>query len=288
MTAASWRSSRSTRSARLAEFKKEVGEFTRYLKETPPSEGLSGVLYPGEIEHRREQDRRANGIEVEDATWFKLRDAGRRLRPDRPARLSSERRNDRSAAERRPADPLRQLHLEFELQADAVSGVGRAAVFVPHGQSQDRRAEGRRNTSAVNRWGVVPSLRHRGPDDPAIECDPRLPRAHDRAFRGRHRAAALAGARMAVVGGRPHHRRRQGAPLGAVPRDRTPRSSPSSARTPRRRLSFVDDTVRDRPFLLGDRCTIADIGCWGRMVFMAEGGFEIGRMAAPRSLGAAG
>ncbi|HLY46107.1 MAG TPA: Ldh family oxidoreductase, partial [Stellaceae bacterium] len=58
----------------LAEFKKEVGEFARYLKETPPSEGSSGVLYPGEIEHRRELDRRANGIEVEDSTWYKLRD----------------------------------------------------------------------------------------------------------------------------------------------------------------------------------------------------------------------
>jgi glutathione S-transferase len=34
-------------------------------------------------------------------------------------------------------------------------------------------------------------------------------------------------------------------------------------------LSFVDETVKDRPFLLGDACTIADIGCWGRMVFMA-------------------
>src|SRR5204863_9596443 len=42
-------------------------------------------------------------------------------------------------------------------------------------------------------------------------------------------------------------------------------------------LSFVDDIVKDRPFLLGECCTIADIGCWGRMVFMAEGGFEIGR-----------
>jgi glutathione S-transferase len=41
-------------------------------------------------------------------------------------------------------------------------------------------------------------------------------------------------------------------------------------------LSFVDHTVKDRPFLVGDKCTIADIGCWGRMVFMAEGGFEIG------------
>jgi uncharacterized oxidoreductase len=58
----------------LAEFKKEVGEFARYLKATPPAEGSQGVLYPGEIEHRREQDRRQNGIEVEDATWYKLRD----------------------------------------------------------------------------------------------------------------------------------------------------------------------------------------------------------------------
>jgi glutathione S-transferase len=41
-------------------------------------------------------------------------------------------------------------------------------------------------------------------------------------------------------------------------------------------LSFVDKTVTGRPFLLGDVCTIADIGCWGRMVFMAEGGLEIG------------
>jgi len=40
-------------------------------------------------------------------------------------------------------------------------------------------------------------------------------------------------------------------------------------------LGFVDGTVANRPFLLGDYPTIADIGCWGRMVFMAEGGFEI-------------
>jgi uncharacterized oxidoreductase len=57
----------------LADFKKDVGDFIAYLKATPPAEGSSGVLYPGEIEHRREQDRRANGIEVEDATWYKLR-----------------------------------------------------------------------------------------------------------------------------------------------------------------------------------------------------------------------
>ncbi len=57
----------------LAEFKKDVGEFVAYLKATKPAEGSSGVYYPGEIEHMREQDRRANGIEVEDTTWYKLR-----------------------------------------------------------------------------------------------------------------------------------------------------------------------------------------------------------------------
>ena len=57
----------------LAQFKQEVAEFARYLKATPPSEGSRGVLYPGEIEHLREQERRAAGIDVEDATWNKLR-----------------------------------------------------------------------------------------------------------------------------------------------------------------------------------------------------------------------
>jgi uncharacterized oxidoreductase len=57
----------------LKDFEKEVGEFARYLKSTPPSEGSPGVFYPGEIEHMREQQRRRDGIEVEDATWEKLK-----------------------------------------------------------------------------------------------------------------------------------------------------------------------------------------------------------------------
>jgi uncharacterized oxidoreductase len=57
----------------LAEFKREVTEFAHYLKATAPSEGSTGVLYPGEIEHLTEQKRRKSGIEVEDATWEKLR-----------------------------------------------------------------------------------------------------------------------------------------------------------------------------------------------------------------------
>lgn len=56
----------------LADFKREVADFARYLKATPPAEGSRGVLYPGEIEHVREQERSENGIEVEDATWRKL------------------------------------------------------------------------------------------------------------------------------------------------------------------------------------------------------------------------
>ena len=73
MTAASWLCSKSTPFGRSPSFKKKVGEFVRDLKETPPAEGSSGVLYPGEIEHMREAERRENGIEVEAATWYKLR-----------------------------------------------------------------------------------------------------------------------------------------------------------------------------------------------------------------------
>jgi LDH2 family malate/lactate/ureidoglycolate dehydrogenase len=57
----------------LQEFRKEVAEFARYLKSTPPSEGSKGVFYPGEVEYLREQQRRRDGIEIEDATWEKLR-----------------------------------------------------------------------------------------------------------------------------------------------------------------------------------------------------------------------
>jgi LDH2 family malate/lactate/ureidoglycolate dehydrogenase len=57
----------------LKDFKQEVAEFARYLKSTPPSEGSSGVFYPGEVEHLRERKRRKEGIEIEDATWDKLR-----------------------------------------------------------------------------------------------------------------------------------------------------------------------------------------------------------------------
>ena len=56
----------------LAQFKREVADFAHYLKNTPPAEGSTGVFYPGEIEHAREQERRRDGIDIEDATWRKL------------------------------------------------------------------------------------------------------------------------------------------------------------------------------------------------------------------------
>ena len=34
--------------------------------------GSPGVFYPGEIEHLKQRERGAKGIEVEDATWGKL------------------------------------------------------------------------------------------------------------------------------------------------------------------------------------------------------------------------
>jgi uncharacterized oxidoreductase len=57
----------------LKHFRREVADFARYLKSTPPSEGSQGVYYPGEIEGVREQQRLRDGIEIEDATWEKLR-----------------------------------------------------------------------------------------------------------------------------------------------------------------------------------------------------------------------
>lgn len=40
-------------------------------------------------------------------------------------------------------------------------------------------------------------------------------------------------------------------------------------------LDFIDKALEGRDWLVGEACTIADIGCWGRMVFMAEGGLSM-------------
>ena len=40
-------------------------------------------------------------------------------------------------------------------------------------------------------------------------------------------------------------------------------------------LDFADKSLAGREWLVGDACSIADIGCWGRMVFAHEGGLSI-------------
>jgi uncharacterized oxidoreductase len=58
----------------LEEFKKEIGEFVEFIKDSPPAAGFTEVLYPGEIEWNKEQVRRKEGIFVEDETWAQLSD----------------------------------------------------------------------------------------------------------------------------------------------------------------------------------------------------------------------
>ncbi len=56
----------------LEEFKRDMEAFVHYIKDTPPAAGFTEVLYPGELEHRTAQQRRRDGIFVEDETWNQL------------------------------------------------------------------------------------------------------------------------------------------------------------------------------------------------------------------------
>ena len=67
----------------LEEFKKEMGEFVEYIKDSPPAAGFKEVLYPGEIEWKNEQTRRRDGIFVEDETWAQLSDLMESLNVER-------------------------------------------------------------------------------------------------------------------------------------------------------------------------------------------------------------
>jgi len=129
---------------------------------------------------------------------------------------------------------------------------------------------------AVNRWGVVPSLRHRGltilQSNVILDYLARTTGHFEGAteqqrWQAREFLSWEADQITAVAKVRHSARFRESHP--EVIAEFRPKAEAA--------LDFVDDTVKDRPFLVGDRCTIADIGCWGRMVFMAEGGFEIGR-----------
>ncbi len=49
--------------------KAQVDGIVSYVKDTPLREGFSEVLYPGEFEIRNRQQRRIDGLYIEDATW---------------------------------------------------------------------------------------------------------------------------------------------------------------------------------------------------------------------------
>ena len=128
---------------------------------------------------------------------------------------------------------------------------------------------------AINHWGVVPSLRHRGLtilqsnvilDYLARETGHFEGRTELAKWQAREWLSWEADHITAVA--RVRHSARFRKMHDEVIAEFRPRAEAA--------LSFVDDAVKDRPFLVGEECTIADIGCWGRMVFMAEGGFEIG------------
>jgi glutathione S-transferase len=127
---------------------------------------------------------------------------------------------------------------------------------------------------AINRWGVVPSLKHKGLtilqsnvilDYLARETGHFEGKTEQARWQAREWLSWEADHITAVA--RVRHSARFRKMHDEVIAEFRPRAEAA--------LSFVDKTVSNQPFLVGDTMTIADIGCWGRMVFMAEGGFEI-------------
>ena len=127
---------------------------------------------------------------------------------------------------------------------------------------------------AVNRYGVVPSLKHKGLtvlqsnvilDYLARETGHFEGRTEQARWDARAWLSWEADHITAVA--RVRHSARFRKMHDEVIAEFRPRAEAA--------LSFVDKTVANQKFLVGDYPTIADIGCWGRMVFMAEGGFEM-------------
>jgi len=114
---------------------------------------------------------------------------------------------------------------------------------------------------AINRWGLVPSLRHRGLtilqsnvilDYLARETGHFEGRTEQQRWQAREWLSWEADHITYVAKVRHSARFRASHPETIA--EYRPRAEAA--------LSFVDSTVRDRPFLVGDHCTIADIGCW--------------------------
>ncbi len=129
---------------------------------------------------------------------------------------------------------------------------------------------------AINRYGQVPALRHRGltivQSNVILDYLARTTGRFDGAgeqerWRAREWLSWEADAIVNVARVRHFSRFREVDP--AVMAHFRPLAEAA--------LDFVDAALAGRRWLVGESCTIADIGCWGRMVFMAEGGLDIDR-----------
>jgi glutathione S-transferase len=127
---------------------------------------------------------------------------------------------------------------------------------------------------SLNRYGQVPTLRHRGltlvQSNVILDYLARVTghfegRSEEERWRAREWLAWEADALSNVAKVRHFQRFRSVDP--AVLAHFRPLASAA--------LALIDRALEGREWLVGDRCTIADIGCWGRMVFMAEGGIDI-------------
>jgi LDH2 family malate/lactate/ureidoglycolate dehydrogenase len=56
----------------LAEFTAEVRQLIAYIKSSPPTSGVSEILYPGERAARTRRDRLRHGIDLDPETWHRL------------------------------------------------------------------------------------------------------------------------------------------------------------------------------------------------------------------------
>ncbi len=64
------------------EFEKHVEQLTEYVKSPPLLPGVDEVLAPGEPEFRREEERLADGIPIDDGTWRQIVEAAESVGAD--------------------------------------------------------------------------------------------------------------------------------------------------------------------------------------------------------------
>ncbi|MCD6519538.1 MAG: Ldh family oxidoreductase [Anaerolineae bacterium] len=63
----------------LEEFKRRLGEMLRELNAMPPADGFDFVYYPGQIEGKRREKRRQEGIPIDPGLYQELEELGKRL-----------------------------------------------------------------------------------------------------------------------------------------------------------------------------------------------------------------